>query len=645
MDSQSLKEELDRLHVQNQEMKHIMQQLLRENLERMQYTGSHTCFPACCHHQLFHPHLHPHLVPVMLPDHNPTMLCGSLQSLRAGVASGQHELLPPITPARAQQQQSCGSFPSLPALAQGQDPVQLILGDRRLSAIPQGGAPRPLGRRNLTGLDRAHPLMPLHHNIAPGGIANGSMAPAPPVINKATGKSQNNKPKKIKARRCIKTVQDVGLKTSSQQDNINSNRNHINGCQPPVKHTMQSEQEQDMGCVLEPLNVHQIPENLRLEALCVAEEIRLTSLRCNSVLSGNASASDHAGSSTSSLSPVDLRTPSALRTLPFLNTPTPPIAHAVPSPPETAKPQVTNQRRFVSRLPRLKKTASLSVATAVTEQRSVECLAEKEEVKECKEVKKKRVIEKQTSNTQQIRELPELAKLPPVSCPEEAILQAFRLLREDDWEQKIEALISIRSLSQHHAEVLLPRLHDMCLAVYHEVKNLRSMVSRAAMITLAHLHAHLGRGMDTEAEGTAQTLLPKAGEASGFIREDMELALGYMVLNVTPSRSMNALINTGLRHRNAAVRKTTAQFLERLAEIMGASRVLSGKKNLTDRFIHSISCLALDSAQEVRTHARNTLAFLACHPDLIKMVDRFAPQKDQGTIRDVINKGQKKNIH
>ncbi|XP_041959164.1 uncharacterized protein LOC121718283 isoform X1 [Alosa sapidissima] len=629
MDSQSLEEELDRLHAQNQEMKHIMQQLLRENLERMQYTGSRTCFPACCHHQLLHPHLHPHLVPVMLPDHNPTMLCGSLQPLRAGVASVQHDLLPPITPARAQQQQSCGSFPSLPALAQGQDPVQLLLGDRRLSAIPQGGAPHSLSRKNLTGLDRAHPLMPLHHNRAPSGVANCSMAPAPPVITKATGKSHNNEPKKIKARRCIKTVQDVGLKTSSQQDNINSGQNH-DGCQP--------QQEQDMGCVLEPLNVYQIPENLRLEALRVAEEIRLTSLRCNSVLSGNASASDRAGSSTSSLSPVDLRTPSALRALPFLNTPTPPIGHAVPSPPETAKPQITNQRRFVSRLPRLKKTASVSVATAVTEQKSVECLAGKE-------VKKKRVIEKQTSSTQQIRELPELAKLPPVSCPEEAILQAFRLLREDDWEQKIEALISIRSLSQHHVEVLLPRLHDVCLAVYREVKNLRSMVSRAAMITLAHLHAHLGRGMDTEAEGTAQTLLPKAGEASGFIREDMELALGYMVLNVTPSRSMNALINTGLRHRNAAVRKTTAQFLERLAEIMGASRVLSGKKDLTDRFIHSISYLALDSAQEVRTHARNTLAFLASHPDLIKMVDRFAPQRDQGTVRDIIKKCQKKNIH
>ena len=73
------------------------------------------------------------------------------------------------------------------------------------------------------------------------------------------------------------------------------------------------------------------------------------------------------------------------------------------------------------------------------------------------------------------------------------------------------------------------------------------MVSRTAMVTLAHLYAHLGRGMDAEAEGTARALPQRAGEASIFIRDDVELALGHMVDNVTPSCSMNALINTGVR--------------------------------------------------------------------------------------------------
>lgn len=41
-----------------------------------------------------------------------------------------------------------------------------------------------------------------------------------------------------------------------------------------------------------------------------------------------------------------------------------------------------------------------------------------------------------------------------------------------------------------------------------------------------------------------------------------------------------------------------------------------------------------------RTHARNTLAFLASHRDLIKMVDKFAPQSDRVAVKDIINKCQ-----
>src|SRR4029434_2210309 len=54
------------------------------------------------------------------------------------------------------------------------------------------------------------------------------------------------------------------------------------------------------------------------------------------------------------------RTPSERQTLPLLRTPSLPTAPAVPSPPQTI-----NCGQFRSRLSRLKKTASLSIATAV----------------------------------------------------------------------------------------------------------------------------------------------------------------------------------------------------------------------------------------------------------------------------------------
>ena len=80
-----------------------------------------------------------------------------------------------------------------------------------------------------------------------------------------------------------------------------------------------------------------------------------------------------------------------------------------------------------------------------------------------------------------------------------------------------------------------------------QVNNLRSMVSRAAIVTLAHLYAHLGRDMDAQVEGTARALLQKLCEAKACIRKDAELALGHMVANVSPSRSLTALVNTGVR--------------------------------------------------------------------------------------------------
>ena len=295
--------------------------------------------------------LHPHLLPVPPPDRNPMMPCSTLvrrvkKAFMASVASGQQEVLPPIPPAPPQQQQSAelgatcssSSSSSLPAVVQG-DPalLQLLLGEGVSSFFQNQGAPRPRGRKNMAGLDHAHPLEPLPQKAAPGGVANGSsvsMVPYPPVFTKATAVNQK-KAKKIKARLCVKALQDAGLKNKDNKNNSGQN---------PYE------------CMLESVNI--LKERISQEALSVAEEIRPTSLRGNSAL--KRSVSICTGSSAGSHSPVDIRTPSERQTLPLLRTPPFPTAPAVPTPPQTI-----NCGQFRSRLPRLKKTASLSIAAAV----------------------------------------------------------------------------------------------------------------------------------------------------------------------------------------------------------------------------------------------------------------------------------------
>ncbi|GAA6083458.1 TOG array regulator of axonemal microtubules protein 1 isoform X1 [Tachysurus ichikawai] len=227
-------------------------------------------------------------------------------------------------------------------------------------------------------------------------------------------------------------------------------------------------------------------------------------------------------------------------------------------------------------------------------------------------------------------------ELRPFSRPELALTQSFTLLSSDDWEKKIEGLTFLRCLERYHSDVLNSRLHDVCLALIQEVRNLRSGVSRIAVVTLGELYSSLQKGMDQELDATAKVLLHKAGETNAFIRQDVDAALDSMVQNCTPTRSMNALLTGGLCHLNAVVRKCTAQHLSTLVEKISAARLLSGTKDLTDRILPAVSKLAQDSSKGPRYFGRQMLLCLASHRDFDKMVEKYIPAKDLATIRDTV---------
>ncbi|XP_076876197.1 uncharacterized protein LOC143525774 isoform X1 [Brachyhypopomus gauderio] len=234
--------------------------------------------------------------------------------------------------------------------------------------------------------------------------------------------------------------------------------------------------------------------------------------------------------------------------------------------------------------------------------------------------------------------------LRPFSKPGLALAQSFRLLSSDDWEKKIEGLMLIRKLAQYHSGVLGSRLHDVCIVLIQEVRNLRSRVSRTAVVSLRELYSSLQKGMDQEVAATAKVLLHKAAESNAFIRQDVDTALDSMVQNCTPIRSMNALLAGGLCHQNAAVRKCTAQHLATLVEKIGAGRLLSGAKNVTGRIIPAVYKLAQDSSQETRRLGRRMLLFLSSHHDFDKMVEKYIPAKDLATIRDTLKSKERTKV-
>ncbi|KFO85135.1 Protein FAM179B, partial [Buceros rhinoceros silvestris] len=197
----------------------------------------------------------------------------------------------------------------------------------------------------------------------------------------------------------------------------------------------------------------------------------------------------------------------------------------------------------------------------------------------------------QTPSVTHSPEILDPSELQPFPNPETALTEALALLADEDWEKKIEGLNSVRCLSAYHATVLSAKLHETSLAVAQEVKNLRSGVSRAAVVCLGDLFTHLKKSMDQELDNTVKVLLHKAGESNTFIREEVDKALKAMVNNVTPARALCSLINGGQRY-----------------------------------------------------YGRKMLFSMMAHPDFDKTLEKYVPTKDLPYIKESVSNLQEKGL-
>ncbi|XP_071970244.1 TOG array regulator of axonemal microtubules protein 1-like [Engystomops pustulosus] len=126
--------------------------------------------------------------------------------------------------------------------------------------------------------------------------------------------------------------------------------------------------------------------------------------------------------------------------------------------------------------------------------------------------------------------------------------EALELLKKNDWEKKINGLQIIRSLSSHHPEIAASKIQELHATVISEVKNLRSAVSRAAMVCLGDMFEGLKDKMLYGLTTSTRILLQKSGDCNSFLRDAAEEALSSMALNIHPGRALAALIDGGIRY-------------------------------------------------------------------------------------------------
>ncbi|XP_070702987.1 uncharacterized protein [Pempheris klunzingeri] len=229
--------------------------------------------------------------------------------------------------------------------------------------------------------------------------------------------------------------------------------------------------------------------------------------------------------------------------------------------------------------------------------------------------------------------------LKPLGNTLESLSLCFRQLSSDDWEKKMDGLKSVRALAQQHQEVLLSKLHEVCLVLTEQVANPRSVVACEAMDTVGELHTHFGRTMDPEVERTGRALLLKMAQTtSPFIHQQANLALDALVEGCSPGRVMSALFNAGLSHRCAVVRGSTAQHLHQLAAIIGEDRILSAGKIFAERFLIAASKMSLDAAPEVRRYGQEMLRGLSRQSEFMDLWNKIIPVKDRHPLDKILRK-------
>ncbi|XP_035233165.1 TOG array regulator of axonemal microtubules protein 1-like [Stegodyphus dumicola] len=226
--------------------------------------------------------------------------------------------------------------------------------------------------------------------------------------------------------------------------------------------------------------------------------------------------------------------------------------------------------------------------------------------------------------------------------PNEALKKALKSLSTDTWMGKIEGIRTVQRLAKNHPDILLSQLHPVVLALLTEVKNLRSSVARAAILATGDLFIFLKKNMEPDLDLIASTLLSKCGETVGFIREDIEKVMNHLIDVITPSKAALAIIAGGASHRNGAVRKVAAQSLLAVVEKMGAARILTSAKDVTERLIPITAQFLMDGMPLTRYYGRRIYHLLMQHPAFDKLLLRHVQPSTLRNINSILDSVRKK---
>ncbi|KAH7474715.1 TOG array regulator of axonemal microtubules protein 1 [Phytophthora ramorum] len=136
----------------------------------------------------------------------------------------------------------------------------------------------------------------------------------------------------------------------------------------------------------------------------------------------------------------------------------------------------------------------------------------------------------------------ELHEITPLMNPKQDLSKILTQLRSEDWEANFDAMNTVRRLAIHHAGMIdLSKVHGIVAEILKQVPNLRSSVSKNALLALESMCSAFSRAMDSEVENIIPVLLKRCADSNTFVCESAVASLHTVVLKCSTSRVVSAL--------------------------------------------------------------------------------------------------------
>ncbi|XP_011866357.1 PREDICTED: uncharacterized protein LOC105561197 [Vollenhovia emeryi] len=205
-----------------------------------------------------------------------------------------------------------------------------------------------------------------------------------------------------------------------------------------------------------------------------------------------------------------------------------------------------------------------------------------------------------------------------LASPQETLKHAMQILRQEQWQSSVSALIKLTNVSRIQPELLDANMPRIYRALCSLLRNTRPYVVRTVCQVATELYRTVQCTQRPEFDELASALLLKSTHTNKGIRSDAQRALDSMVTHLPPATCIRILTSEhGASHKNPLIRATVSRLLYNIINIIRVECLLSNPnfKDSRRKVFTMCAKFLLDGNNETRNDAKKTLKALMGHPD------------------------------